>query len=187
MCLNKADELAAAIDLRPDDHIGNLLPVSFGAGITALIMGLMNGVTVFCWDPRIDGVSGIDDWLIENSITTTHCAPSFLRAWSDLDCDAANDDSIGSLRVVVTYGGSSSRRGLRAPSQSRLRSRHVRQLAGHHRDRCRRVQRVPTTFRTTRRSGAGRTCSRRQGRTDRRCERRASPRRRDRRDSGCLQ
>ncbi len=67
--------------------------------------GLMNGVTVFCWDPRIDGVSGIDDWLIENSITTTHCAPSFLRAWSDLDCDAANDDSIGSLRVVVTYGG----------------------------------------------------------------------------------
>ena len=22
-------------------------------------MGLMNGVTVFCWDPRIDGVSGI--------------------------------------------------------------------------------------------------------------------------------
>ncbi|MGR6581216.1 alpha/beta fold hydrolase [Rhodococcus qingshengii] len=104
MCLNKADELAAAIDLRSDDHIGNLLPVSFGAGITALIMGLMNGVTVYCWDPRIDGVSGIDDWLIENSITTTHCAPSFLRAWSDLDCGAANDDSIGSLRVVVTYG-----------------------------------------------------------------------------------
>ncbi|MFI5430682.1 alpha/beta fold hydrolase [Rhodococcus baikonurensis] len=104
MCLNKADELAAAIDLRPDDHIGNLLPVSFGAGITALIMGLMNGVTVFCWDPRIDGVSGIDDWLIENSITTAHCAPSFLRVWSDLEGEEAKDDSIGSLRVVVTYG-----------------------------------------------------------------------------------
>ncbi|MDJ0014665.1 alpha/beta fold hydrolase [Rhodococcus erythropolis] len=104
MCLNKADELAAAIDLHPDDHIGNLLPVSFGAGITALIMGLMNGVTVYCWDPRIDGVSGIDDWLIENSITTAHCAPSFLRAWSSLESDEAQDNSLGSLRVVVTYG-----------------------------------------------------------------------------------
>lgn len=104
MCLNKADELAAAIDLRPDDRIGNLLPVSFGAGVTALVMGLMNGVTVYCWDPRIDGVSTLDQWLVENSVTTAHCAPSFLRAWTDRDHTPDEDSAASALRVVVTYG-----------------------------------------------------------------------------------
>ena len=104
MCLNKADELAAAIDLRPDDHIGNLLPVSFGAGITALIMGLMNGVTVYCWDPRVDGSSTLDSWLGRNSITTAHCAPSFLRAWAQQNAAETGADPRSSLRVVVTYG-----------------------------------------------------------------------------------
>ena len=104
MCLNKADELAAAIDLRPDDHIGNLLPVSFGAGITALIMGLMNGVTVYCWDPRVDGSSTLGSWLRRNSITTAHCAPSFLRAWTQQNAAEPGADPQSSLRVVVTYG-----------------------------------------------------------------------------------
>lgn len=104
MCLNKADELAAAIDLRPDDHIGNLLPVSFGAGITALIMGLMHGVTVYCWDPRVDGSSTLDSWLRRNSITTAHCAPSFLRAWTQQNTAEPGADRRSSLRVVVTYG-----------------------------------------------------------------------------------
>ncbi|MCJ0903469.1 alpha/beta fold hydrolase [Rhodococcus sp. ARC_M6] len=104
MCLNKADELAAAIDLRPDDHIGNLLPVSFGAGITALIMGLMNGVTVYCWDPRVDGTSNLDHWLRKNAITTAHCAPSFLRAWTAAEPTDRRDCSDNSLRIVVTYG-----------------------------------------------------------------------------------
>lgn len=103
MCLTKAYEVATALALRPQDRVGNSLPVSFGAGLNTLFAGLLSGAAVHCRDPRSVVPTGIVDWIAAHSLTTLHCSSSLLRTIAATD---HGRDGLPSLRVVTTYGES---------------------------------------------------------------------------------
>ncbi|MBM9468982.1 non-ribosomal peptide synthetase, partial [Nakamurella leprariae] len=99
--LNQAYETRLALDLTPDDRLSLILPVSFGAGLDVLFMGLLNGATVCVYDPRVLGVGGLHAWLQEQRVTTVHGTPALLRAVLDHLPDGA---PMKGVRLVTSCG-----------------------------------------------------------------------------------
>ncbi|MCZ4077638.1 non-ribosomal peptide synthetase [Rhodococcus sp. H36-A4] len=113
MCLSKAYEVSSALALRPRDRVGNVLPVSFSAGINTLLAGLLSGAQVHCRDPRAFHAEQLATWIERCSITTLHCSPSLVGSvrttlpTSNVPpslVGAVPENTIPSLRVVTTYG-----------------------------------------------------------------------------------
>lgn len=103
---SKADDLRAAVGLTPADVVGCLLPVSFGAGITAVLAGLLAGATVAVVDPRVSDPDRLGAWLREVGATTLHASVALVRSLSagaDPDGVDASTRPDG-VRTVVTYG-----------------------------------------------------------------------------------
>ncbi|MFM9379144.1 AMP-binding protein [Gordonia sp. VNK21] len=99
--VNQARDARRFWQLGPHDRAGVLLPLSFGAGLDALLMPLLNGTGVLLWDVRRRTTSGLRDWLAETGATTAHCTPSLLRSWL---ADSSGAEPIGSLRLLSTCG-----------------------------------------------------------------------------------
>ncbi|MCF3939717.1 alpha/beta fold hydrolase [Gordonia tangerina] len=99
--VNQATDGREFLGLGPGDRMAVLLPISFGAGVDCLVMGLLNGATLLLWDVRRRTTTGLRDWLCAEAATTAHCTPSLLRSWlGDLDTDAA----LPELRLLSTCG-----------------------------------------------------------------------------------
>ncbi|MFC7955862.1 AMP-binding protein [Rhodococcoides kroppenstedtii] len=97
----KADDLRTAVGLTPSDVVGCLLPVSFGAGTTALLAGLLSGSTVALWDPRVSDPAALGDWLRAVGATTMHASVALVRSLSAPD---GPRPVVETVRAVVTYG-----------------------------------------------------------------------------------
>ncbi len=97
----KADDLRAAVGLTPSDVVGCLLPVSFGAGTTAVLAGLLSGSTVALWDPRVSDAALLGDWLRAVGATTMHASVALVRSLSAPD---GPRPAVDAVRTVVTYG-----------------------------------------------------------------------------------
>jgi len=99
--VNHARDGRRFMELGPDDRAAVLLPLSFGGGLDALAMSLLNGATMLLWDVRRRTTTGLRDWLSAESATTAHCTPSLLRSWlGELDAE----DAVDSLRLLSTCG-----------------------------------------------------------------------------------
>jgi acyl-CoA synthetase (AMP-forming)/AMP-acid ligase II/thioesterase domain-containing protein/aryl carrier-like protein len=99
--VNQATDGREFLGLGPGDRMAVLLPISFGAGVDCLVMGLLNGATLLLWDVRRRTTTGLRDWLCAEAATTAHCTPSLLRSWlGDLGTDAA----LPELRLLSTCG-----------------------------------------------------------------------------------
>ncbi|WP_440712142.1 AMP-binding protein [Gordonia sp. FQ] len=79
--VNQARDGHDVLGLGPGDAAAVLLPLSFGAGLDALLMPLLNGAGVLLWDVRRRTAAGLHDWLSLHPATTLHCTPSLLRSW----------------------------------------------------------------------------------------------------------
>ncbi|MDV6307669.1 non-ribosomal peptide synthetase [Gordonia amicalis] len=101
MPVNHARDGRRFLRLGPDDRAAVLLPLSFGGGLDALTMSLLNGATMLLWDVRRRTTTGLRDWLSATGATTAHCTPSLLRSWLG---ELSADDAIGSLRLLSTCG-----------------------------------------------------------------------------------
>lgn len=98
---DKAADVVAALGLTSSDVVGNVLPISFGAGMTTLLAGLLSGATVVLCDPRRGDVAATVEILRAHRVTTVHSSVSFLRGAVPRDGSA---EVIDSVRAVVTYG-----------------------------------------------------------------------------------
>ncbi|WP_374237936.1 AMP-binding protein [Gordonia sp. 'Campus'] len=101
MPVNHARDGRRFMGLGPDDRAAVLLPLSFGGGLDAMAMSLLNGATMLLWDVRRRTTTGLRDWLVDEGVTTAHCTPSLLRSWAR---ELTADDAIGSLRLLSTCG-----------------------------------------------------------------------------------
>ncbi|MGW8813466.1 alpha/beta fold hydrolase [Gordonia terrae] len=101
MPVNHARDGRRFLEMRPDDRAAVLLPLSFGGGLDALAMSLLNGATMLLWDVRRRTTTGLRDWLVALEATTAHCTPSLLRSWLG---ELSADDSVDSLRLLSTCG-----------------------------------------------------------------------------------
>ncbi|MGW9262810.1 AMP-binding protein, partial [Gordonia terrae] len=99
--VNHARDGRRFLEMRPDDRAAVLLPLSFGGGLDALAMSLLNGATMLLWDVRRRTTTGLRDWLVALEATTAHCTPSLLRSWLG---ELSADDSVDSLRLLSTCG-----------------------------------------------------------------------------------
>ena len=95
-----ACRLSYAHRLTPDDRLGLEGSLSFSAAYNRVWAGLLNGVTLYCYDTSRDGVRGIPAWANANGVTITGFIPSVFRALAT----ATPDARMNSVRLV-TFGG----------------------------------------------------------------------------------
>ncbi|MCW2526647.1 MAG: AMP-dependent synthetase and ligase [Pseudonocardiales bacterium] len=87
---------------RPSDHVGMVMPLSFGAATGELTSSLMLGATLHFFDPRDRGASPMPAWLGDNSISVLAAPPSLLTAVvKTMSSDEVLSDS---LRMVRSSG-----------------------------------------------------------------------------------
>ncbi|AZG46829.1 AMP-binding protein [Gordonia insulae] len=101
MPVNHARDGRHFMNFGPEDRAAVLLPLSFGGGLDALAMSLLNGATVLLWDVRRRTTSGLRDWLAAERATTVHSTPSLLRSWLG---ELTADDAVDSVRLLSTCG-----------------------------------------------------------------------------------
>jgi acyl-CoA synthetase (AMP-forming)/AMP-acid ligase II/thioesterase domain-containing protein/acyl carrier protein len=87
---------------RPSDHVGMVMPLSFGAATGELTSSLMLGATLHFFDPRDRGAAPIRGWLRENAITVLAAPPSLLTAV--VKTMALGEMLSDSLRMVRSSG-----------------------------------------------------------------------------------
>lgn len=99
--VNQAADGRAFLGFGAGDRAAVLLPLSFGAGFDALIMGLLNGVTLLLWDVRRRTTAGLRDWLDREGATTVHATPSLFRSWLP---ELGTGGAVDSVRLLTTCG-----------------------------------------------------------------------------------
>ncbi|MDS1115335.1 alpha/beta fold hydrolase [Gordonia westfalica] len=99
--VNHARDGRRFMELGPDDRAAVLLPLSFGGGLDALAMSLLNGASMLLWDVRRRTTTGLREWLAAEGATTAHCTPSLLRSWLG---ELGAEDAVDSLRLLSTCG-----------------------------------------------------------------------------------
>lgn len=83
------------------DRLTQVLPLSFAAGFTMMLMGLLNGAGIWAYDPRDRGVRGLEPWIARNDLTTLHCTPHLLRS---LVGTLSAGQTLETVRLVATVG-----------------------------------------------------------------------------------
>ncbi len=63
----------------PSDRVTWLHSASFAASVVDVYCCLTNGATLYPWDPKVQGFSGLAQWLVEQRLTTLQWIPSAFR------------------------------------------------------------------------------------------------------------
>jgi non-ribosomal peptide synthetase component F len=63
----------------PSDRVTWLHSPSFGSSVIDIYCCLTNGATLYPWDPKVQGFSGMAQWLMEEKLTTFQWLPSAFR------------------------------------------------------------------------------------------------------------
>ena len=67
------------LGIRRDDRLSLLYSLTFSASNMDVYGALLNGATLFPYDPRRRGTAGLGDWLAEHMITVLHTVPTLYR------------------------------------------------------------------------------------------------------------
>ncbi|WP_253663368.1 alpha/beta fold hydrolase [Williamsia maris] len=89
--------------LRPDDRLGDLLPLGFSAGMNTVLAGIACGATVVCADPRDTDLGSLATWLRSESVTTLHSSVVAARSLGAAVRSGAAGP-IPTVRQVAYYG-----------------------------------------------------------------------------------
>lgn len=91
----------------PGDRVTWLHSASFAASVVDIYCCLTNGATLFPWDVKARGFTGLADWLVEEKITTLQWIPSAFRQF----LRTVPDDFIfNDIRLVVMASESLTKR-----------------------------------------------------------------------------
>ncbi|GAA0811319.1 alpha/beta fold hydrolase [Spirilliplanes yamanashiensis] len=101
MLLNEAYGGRERLDLGPGDTVALVLPAAFMAGLTVVVFALLNGATLYAYDPRVRGIRDLAPALRDAGVTTLHCTPSLLRS---LLAVLPPGHVLDGLRLVTTCG-----------------------------------------------------------------------------------
>src|SRR5579859_4662273 len=63
----------------PSDRVTWLHSPSFGSSILDIYCSLTNGAALYPWDPKVQGFSGLAQWLVAEKMTTLQWLPSAFR------------------------------------------------------------------------------------------------------------
>lgn len=63
----------------PSDRVTWLHSPSFGSSVVDIYCSLTNGATLYPWDPKVQGFSGLADWLVAEKMTSLQWLPSAFR------------------------------------------------------------------------------------------------------------
>jgi len=99
--LNDAYAGAEVFGIGVGDRVTQVLPLSFAAGFTMHLMGLLNGAGIWAYDPRDRGVRGLEPWMAQEGLTTLNCTPHLLRS---LLSTLTSGHVLSSVRLVATVG-----------------------------------------------------------------------------------
>ncbi|OJY53101.1 non-ribosomal peptide synthetase [Pseudonocardia sp. 73-21] len=99
--LNDAYAGQTQFGIGTDDRLTQVLPLSFAAGFTMMMMGLLNGAGIWAYDPRDRGVRGLEPWIAQNGLTTLHCTPHLLRS---LVSTLSAGQTLSTVRLAATVG-----------------------------------------------------------------------------------
>lgn len=82
--LHNVMRYTTSLRIRSEDRLTLLQSPVFSGAVSNVFGALLNGASVFPWDPRVDGVHRIGAWLKAQRITIYHSVPSlFSRAMED--------------------------------------------------------------------------------------------------------
>ncbi|MDT7614333.1 MAG: hypothetical protein QOF00_1780 [Pseudonocardiales bacterium] len=99
--LNDAYAGSNVFGIGPDDRVTQVLPLSFAAGFTLMLMALLNGAGIWAYDPRDRGVRGLEPWITGQGLTMLNCTPHLLRS---LVGALSPGQTLDTVRLVATVG-----------------------------------------------------------------------------------
>lgn len=82
----------------PSDRVTWLHSASFAASVVDIYCCLTTGGTLYPWDPKIHGFTGLADWLCEEQVTTFQWIPSAFRQFLRT---VPEDFILSDIRIVV--------------------------------------------------------------------------------------
>jgi sugar O-acyltransferase (sialic acid O-acetyltransferase NeuD family) len=85
----------------PSDRVSWLHSPSFGSSVVDIYCCLTNGGTLYPWDPKAQGFTGMAEWVIQNNLTTFQWIPSAFRQFMRT---VPNGLVFEDIRIVVMAG-----------------------------------------------------------------------------------
>jgi acyl-coenzyme A synthetase/AMP-(fatty) acid ligase len=89
-----------------EDRVGLVVPISFSASAVDIFVALLNGAGLCPFDPQVDGIDTLADWLIREEITGYSSVPVLFRQWVDV---LTGEETFPALRVIRLGGDQVSR------------------------------------------------------------------------------
>ena len=90
-----------SLRITADDRITLLSPCSAAASVSAIFGALLNGASLFLFDPVREGLPKVRDWIKTERITVYHSVPSLFRRFAEA---LEPDDILHSVRTVKLGG-----------------------------------------------------------------------------------
>lgn len=85
----------------PSDRVSWLHSPSFGSSIVDIYNCLTNGGTLFPWDTKAQGFTGMADWVVKSKLTAFHWVPSAFRQFMRTVPDGL---TFRDIRIIVMAG-----------------------------------------------------------------------------------
>jgi sugar O-acyltransferase (sialic acid O-acetyltransferase NeuD family) len=85
----------------PSDRVTWLHSPSFGSSIMDIYCSLTNGAALYPWDPKVQGFSGLAQWLVAERMTTLQWLPSAFRQFMRTVPDGLKFEDI---RIAIMAG-----------------------------------------------------------------------------------
>ena len=85
----------------PEDRHAMLFSCSVNAGCHEILLALLTGASLHIWDVKVQGLTGLADWLIRERITVYRSVPTLLRHLGDT---LTREHSFPDLRLIRLVG-----------------------------------------------------------------------------------
>ena len=99
--LNDAHHGVENLRIDVTDRVAQVLPLSFAGGFMLMLKAVLNGAGVWAYDPRDQGVRGLEPFIARERLTVLGCTPHLLRA---LVAALPTGHVLDTLRLVTTCG-----------------------------------------------------------------------------------
>jgi len=101
--LHEANNYARSLRISAQDRVALLSPCSAGASVSSLFGALLNGASLFPFNPALEGLHKLQSWIETEGITVYHSVPSLFRRFAQ---NLPADHIIPSIRAIKLGGES---------------------------------------------------------------------------------
>jgi amino acid adenylation domain-containing protein len=101
--LHEANNYTRSLRISAQDRVALLSPCSAGASVSSLFGALLNGASLFPFNPALEGLHKLRSWIETEGITVYHSVPSLFRRFAQ---NLPADHIIPSIRAIKLGGES---------------------------------------------------------------------------------